>query len=94
MKEDTRNFVLFAVLAAIILLGGNLLSSRMFPRANPPATKIVNGKSKVIDTPTGPAATTAATVRALDVVPRRNAAHRDPHRRSARLDQPEGRTDR
>ena len=68
MKEDTRNFVLFAVLAAIILLGGNLLSSRMFPRANPPATKIVNGKSKVIDTPTGPAATTAATVRALDVV--------------------------
>ena len=68
MKEETRNFVLFAVLAAIILFGGNLLSSRMFPRANPPSTKVVAGKSQVIDTPTGPAPTSATAVRALEVV--------------------------
>ena len=68
MKDDTRNFILFAVLAAIILLGGNFLSARYFPRANPPATKIVAGKTKVIDTPTGPATTGVAAVRALAVV--------------------------
>ena len=73
MKDDTRNFVLFAVLAAIILLGGNFLSAKLFPRANPPATKIVAGTTKVIDTPTGPTTagpTTAGTgaVRPLAVV--------------------------
>ncbi len=68
MKEDTRNFVLFAVIAVAILLGGNLLSSHFFPRANPPATRIVEGKSKVLPTATGPAATDPGAVRALDVV--------------------------
>ena len=69
MKQDTRNFILFAVLAAIILFGGNFLSARFFPRAaNPPATKLVDGKSQVVATPTGPAATGAAAVRDLKIV--------------------------
>lgn len=72
MKEDTRNFILFAVLAAIILLGGNFLSARYFPHvANPPATKLVDGKSQVVPPPSGsPAATTPAQVRDLEIVRR------------------------
>jgi YidC/Oxa1 family membrane protein insertase len=65
VKTDTRNFIL----AAIILLGGNFLSARFFPHAaNPPVTRIVDGKSQVVNTPTGPAATGAANVRDLKIV--------------------------
>ncbi|MES2021430.1 MAG: membrane protein insertase YidC [Pseudomonadota bacterium] len=72
MKEDTRNFILFAVLAAIILLGGNFLSAKFFPHAaNPPATKMVDGKSQVVAAPTGgPAVTDATRLRDLEVVRR------------------------
>ncbi len=51
MKEDTRNFVMFAVLAALILFGWPFLSARFFPVANPPATRIVNGKSQALPNP-------------------------------------------
>lgn len=76
MKEDTRNFVLFAVLAAIILLGGNYLSARFFPRpANPAATRMVNARSEPLPaapgvSPGGPAASDPMRVRDLDAVRR------------------------
>ncbi|WP_174297500.1 membrane protein insertase YidC [Sphingomonas bacterium] len=51
MKEDSRNFILFAVLAALILFGWPFVSGRLFPAANPPATRIVNGKSQALPNP-------------------------------------------
>ncbi len=63
MTNDRRNFVAFLVIAAVILLGWQALQSRFFPPANPPVTKVVNGKSKPVFNPVadptadGPAAT-------------------------------------
>ncbi|MFV0622690.1 membrane protein insertase YidC [Sphingomonas sp. ac-8] len=51
MKNDQKNFVLFAVLAAVILFGWQPLASYFFPAANPPATKIVDGKSQPVANP-------------------------------------------
>ena len=51
MTEDRRNFVLFAVIAALILFGWPVLQSRFFPTANPPVTKVVAGKSQPLPQP-------------------------------------------
>ncbi|HEX8415873.1 MAG TPA: membrane protein insertase YidC, partial [Sphingomicrobium sp.] len=48
MNKDNQNFVLFAVLAALILFGWPLLQNKFFPTANPPVTKIEDGKTKII----------------------------------------------
>ena len=64
MNDDKKNFVLFAVIAALILFGWPYLQGAVFPTANPPATKLVEGKSKPLPQPqAGPAATTPAAVR-------------------------------
>ena len=69
MTEDRRNFVLFAVIAALILFGFPLVQQRFFPTANPPVTKIENGKSKVLPKPEAGAVSTApAAVRDRQVV--------------------------
>ena len=60
MNEEHRNWVLFAVLAVLIIFGGQYLTTKFFPPANPPATRIVAGKS----TPVSNApVTTAAKMR-------------------------------
>ncbi|WP_375395126.1 membrane protein insertase YidC [uncultured Sphingomonas sp.] len=51
MKDDRQNFVLFAVIAALILFGWPLIQGRFFPTANPPVTKIEGGKTKVVANP-------------------------------------------
>jgi YidC/Oxa1 family membrane protein insertase len=51
VKDDNKNFVLFAVLAALILFGWPLIQNRLFPTANPPVTKIEDGKSKPLPQP-------------------------------------------
>ncbi|GAA0456898.1 MULTISPECIES: membrane protein insertase YidC [Sphingomonas] len=64
MKNDQKNFVLFAVLAAVILFGWQPIASYFFPAANPPATKIVEGKSEVVPNPgADPAADSPTAVR-------------------------------
>ncbi|MEH3158423.1 MAG: membrane protein insertase YidC [Sphingomonas taxi] len=64
MKNDNKNFVLFAVLAALILFGWPLIQNRFFPTANPPVTKIEGGKTKVVPNPhAGPAAETPRAMR-------------------------------
>ncbi len=64
MKDDQRNFVLFAVLAALILFGWPLIQNRVFPTANPPATRIEDGKTKVLpDRSADPTADSPAAVR-------------------------------
>ena len=42
--------MLFAVLAALILFGGQYLTSKFFPTANPPVSKIDDGKSVAVST--------------------------------------------
>ena len=64
MKDDQKNFILFAVIAALILFGWPLLQNRFFPAANPPVTKIVEGKAQVVPNPSAdPAADAPAAVR-------------------------------
>ena len=48
MSEDKQNFVLFAVIAALILFGWPFVQNKFFPTANPPVTKIEDGKTKVV----------------------------------------------
>ncbi|WP_339348163.1 membrane protein insertase YidC [uncultured Sphingomonas sp.] len=69
MKDETKNFVLFAVIAALILFGWPLVQSRFFPTANPPATKMVDGKNKpVADPAADPTADAPAAIRSRQVV--------------------------
>lgn len=49
--EDKRNIILAMVLAALILFGWPLLTSRLLPPANPPVTKVVDGKDVVAPQP-------------------------------------------
>ena len=64
MKDESKNFVLFAVIAALILFGWPLIQGKFFPTANPPVTRIEDGKSKPIANPAAdPAADGAAAVR-------------------------------
>ena len=59
MNDDRRNFVLFAVIAALILFGFPLLQQRFFPPAKPPVTKIEAGETKVLPKPEAGAVSTA-----------------------------------
>ena len=97
MKDDQKNFLLFAVLAALILFGWpvdhQLAASR--PRTRPP-TKIEDGKTDAVANPgADPAADTPAAIRdrAL-VLARERRASRSRRRTLQRLDQPQGRADR
>ena len=51
MKDDKQNFVLFAVIAALILFGWPLIQGKFFPTANPPVTKIQGGKTTPVANP-------------------------------------------
>jgi len=60
--QNQRNLILAVVLSALVFLGWTFLSARFFPVANPPSTKIVNGKSVPLPTPES-AASQPAVVR-------------------------------
>jgi YidC/Oxa1 family membrane protein insertase len=62
LNEDRRNFVLFAVIAALILFGFPIVQQRFFPTANPPVTRIEDGKTKVLPKPEAGAVSTAPSV--------------------------------
>lgn len=51
MKDDSRNFVLFALFAALILFGWPVVTQRFFPTANPPVTKVEDGKINPLPQP-------------------------------------------
>ncbi|MES2338192.1 MAG: membrane protein insertase YidC [Pseudomonadota bacterium] len=69
MTNDNKNFVLFAVLAALILFGWPVITRTFFPAANPPATKMVDGKSKALPNPAAdPTADSPAAIRDRAVV--------------------------
>ncbi|MEO5866478.1 MAG: membrane protein insertase YidC [Sphingomonas sp.] len=65
MNEDNRNWLVFALLAVLLLVGWPLVTSKFFPAANPPVTKIEQGKSTVV---APPPAVAAAKVRDRNAV--------------------------
>ncbi len=68
MNQDRKNFVVFAVIAALILFGWPLIQSKFFP-SNPPATKIEGGKQvPVANSSANPTATTPTAIRDRKVV--------------------------
>jgi YidC/Oxa1 family membrane protein insertase len=49
--NDHRNMILAIVLSALVLIGWSFLSERFLPTAQPPATKVVEGKSVPVPQP-------------------------------------------
>jgi YidC/Oxa1 family membrane protein insertase len=49
--DNQRNLILAIVLSALVLFGWSFLSEKFFPTANPPATKVVDGKSVPVPQP-------------------------------------------
>lgn len=69
MKDEQKNFLLFAVIAALLLFAWPLVAERFFPTANPPATKVEGGKTEVVPNPgADPAADSPAAVRDRRIV--------------------------
>ncbi|WP_374297762.1 membrane protein insertase YidC [Sphingomonas sp.] len=69
MNDDRKNFVLFAVIAALILFGWPLIQGKFFPTANPPVTRIEDGKSKPLPQPgADPTADAPAAIRDRQIV--------------------------
>ncbi len=67
--DNWRNIVAATVLTLIILIGWPILTRQFVPVANPPATKIVDGRSVAIPNPAAdPAADSASAVRDRAIV--------------------------
>ena len=76
MSNDNRNFMIFAVIAALLLLVWPAVMNRIIPTANPPATRIENGKSQPQPTSTGPAPASGAAAMTLDQALKTSAGQR------------------
>jgi YidC/Oxa1 family membrane protein insertase len=75
--NDHKNMILAVVLSALVLLGWGLVSERYFPTANPPVTKIENGRQVPVAQPhAGPAAATPVAIRDRTAVLRESQAQR------------------
>lgn len=69
MKDDQKNFVIFAVLAALILFGWPQIARWVFPQQQPAPNKIEDGKSKPVANPgADPAADSPAALRDRQLV--------------------------
>jgi YidC/Oxa1 family membrane protein insertase len=49
--NDSKNLILAVVLSALVLLGWTWAANKYFPTANPPSTKVVNGKQQPVPQP-------------------------------------------
>ncbi|HEX8842888.1 MAG TPA: membrane protein insertase YidC [Sphingomicrobium sp.] len=49
--NDSRNLILAVILSALVLLGWGWAANRYFPTANPPSTKVQNGKTQALPQP-------------------------------------------
>src|SRR4051812_42944582 len=65
--NDSKNLILAVVLSALVLLGWTWVANKYFPTANPPSTKIENGKSQPLPQPQAQPAgpTTPKTVQSI-----------------------------
>ncbi len=61
--NDSKNLILAVVLSALVLLGWSWAANKYFPTANPPSTKIENGRQQPLPQPQAqPGAPTGAKV--------------------------------
>jgi len=74
--NDNRNFITFAIIAALILFGWPVIANKVFPPANPPVTKIEGGKTKIVPNPASPSPTTPAKTRDLKAILGESAGQR------------------
>jgi YidC/Oxa1 family membrane protein insertase len=49
--DDSKNLILAVVLSALVLLGWTWAANKYFPTANPPSTKVENGKQQPVPQP-------------------------------------------
>ena len=49
--SDSKNLILAVVLSALVLIGWTFVTDRYFPPANPPSTKVENGKTVPLPQP-------------------------------------------
>jgi len=49
--NDSKNLILAVVLSMLVLLGWTWAANKYFPTANPPSTKVVNGKQQPVEQP-------------------------------------------
>jgi YidC/Oxa1 family membrane protein insertase len=69
VKDDQKNFLAFAVLAALILFGWPTLQHWIFPQQQPAPTQIAGGKTKVVPQPgADPAADSPQALRDRKIV--------------------------
>ncbi len=69
MKDEQKNFVIFAVLAALILFGWPQIAHWIFPQQQPAPVKIEGGKTKPVANPgADPAADSPGALRARELV--------------------------
>ena len=62
--SDNRNMILAIALSALVLFGWSFISDRFFPTANPPSTKVVDGKQVALPKPLAdPAADAPSAIR-------------------------------
>ncbi|MBW8911356.1 MAG: membrane protein insertase YidC, partial [Sphingomonas sp.] len=76
MKNDNRNFMMFAVLAVLLLFAWPLVMNKIMPPANPPVTKIEGGKTQVQPNPSTPTSANPAAIRNLNQVLKETAGQR------------------
>jgi YidC/Oxa1 family membrane protein insertase len=63
--NDSKNLILAVVLSALVLLGWTWVANTFFPTANPPSTKVVNGKQQPVPEPQAQPQPVPATPKAL-----------------------------
>ena len=78
MNNDNRNFMMFAVLAVLLLFAWPLVMNKIMPPANPPVTKIEGGKTQIQPNPGAPTAANPGAVRDTKVVLSETAGQRVP----------------
>ncbi len=67
--NEQKNLILAIVLSAVVLFGWSAISERFFPTANPPVTRVEDGKEVVIPQPgADPAADTPVAIRDRNTV--------------------------
>jgi YidC/Oxa1 family membrane protein insertase len=76
VKNDNRNFMMFAVLAVLLLFAWPLVMNKIMPPANPPVTKIEGGKTQVQPNPNAPTSSNPAAIRDRNLVLKESAAQR------------------
>jgi YidC/Oxa1 family membrane protein insertase len=67
--NDSKNLILAVVLSALVLLGWTWVSNRYLPTANPPSTKIENGRQQPLPQPQAqPVPSTAKALQSREAV--------------------------